>query len=337
MAATPASTHIRHQFKHGSPLISCRFHPAGSHVFYGAQDHGICRWELGSDKSVRFSGHESWVRGIAFHGDGNTVVSAGFDHRLIWHPALETDPKPIRSIEAHAGWVRAVVASPDNKLLATAGNDQLVKIWDFQTGEQLVQLAGHESDVYNVVFHPSEARLVSADLKGKIIDWDLQSGKKTREVVCEPLSKYDQGFKAVIGGARSMSFNADGSLLACSGITDVTNAFAGVGNPTIEVFGWDELKHLRHHRSKDKLKGVAWGAILHPEGFVAGVSGGSGGGFLLFWKPDGEHEFHKIKLPDTARDLALSPDGMELAIAHYDGHLRIARMAEKPAEDKPAQ
>jgi WD40 repeat protein len=337
MAPAPASTHIVSQFKHGSPLISCRYHPSGSHIFYGAQDHGICRWEIGGEKSVRFSGHESWVRGIAFDSAGNTVVSAGFDHRLIWHAAMEAEPKPIRSIEAHDGWVRTVAVSPDNKLLASAGNDQLVKIWDFESGEQLGQLAGHESDIYNVVFHPSEARLVSADLKGKIIDWDLETSTPVREVVCEPLSKYDEGFKAIIGGARSMSFNTDGSLLACSGITGVTNAFAGVGHPTIEIFDWTELKHQRHHRSKDKLKGVAWGAILHPDDFVVGVSGGSGGGFLLFWKPDGEHEFHKIKLPDTARDLALSPDGMDLAIAHFDGHLRIARMAEKPAEEKTAE
>jgi hypothetical protein len=71
---------------------------------------------------------------------------------------------------------------------------------------------------------------------------------------------------------------------------------------------------------------------LHPENFVIGISGGSGGGHLLFWKPDGELEFHKLKLADTARDLALSPNGLDLAIAHYDGHLRIARMAAKPAE-----
>ena len=59
MAATPESTYIARQFKHGSPLISCRFHPAGEHVFYGAQDHGICRWKIGEEKAVKFPGHES--------------------------------------------------------------------------------------------------------------------------------------------------------------------------------------------------------------------------------------------------------------------------------------
>ncbi len=332
MTATPETTHIARQFKHGSPLISCRFHPAGEHVFYGAQDHGICRWKIGEEKAVKFPGHESWVRGITFDREGDVVISAGFDHRLAWYHALEEETTPFRTTEAHDGWVRAVAISPDNKLVASAGNDQLVKLWDFDSGKQLAELAGHESDVYNLVFHPTEPRLVSGDLKGVLIDWDLEAAKQVRQVKGEALSKYDTGFMAVIGGIRSMCFNADGSLLACGGITDVTNAFAGVGNPTIEIFSWDEFKLQRHHRSKDKLKGVAWGVALHPEDFIIGISGGSGGGHLLFWKPDGEHEFHKLKLPDTARDLALSPNGLDLAIAHYDGHLRIARMAAKPAE-----
>ena len=332
MAAIPASTYIVTQFKHGSPLISCRFHPAGEHVFFGAQDHGIWRWKIGEEKAVKFPGHDSWVRGIAFDSQGETVISAGFDHRLVWSPALDVEPKPIRGVEAHDGWVRAVAISPDDKLVASTGNDRLVKLWDFQSGEQLAQLAGHESDVYNVVFHPSEPRIVSADLKGELIDWNYETGEKVRQAKSEALSKYDTGFMAVIGGVRSMCFNADGSLLACGGITDVTNAFAGVGNPTIEIFDWAEFKLQRHHRSKEKLKGVAWGVVLHPENFIVGISGGSGGGHLLFWQPDGEHEFHKLKLPDTARDLSLSPNGMDLAIAHYDRHLRIARMAEKPAE-----
>ena len=32
-----------------------------------------------------------------------------------------------------------------------------------------------------------------------------------------------------------MAFNRDGSLLACAGITDVTNAFAGVGKPAVAL------------------------------------------------------------------------------------------------------
>ncbi len=141
--------------------------------------------------------------------------------------------------------------------------------------------------------------------------------------------KYDKTFKAYIGGVRSMAFNPDGSRLAVGGITNVSNAFAGVGNPSVVVFDWATGKQVVEHLSKAKLRGVAWGVALHATGITIAASGGSGGGHLLFWKAGEANEFHSLKLKDTARDLHLSPDGKQVVTAHYDGHVRIYRMEEK--------
>jgi hypothetical protein len=68
---------------------------------------------------------------------------------------------------------------------------------------------------------------------------------------------------------------------------------------------------------------------LHSQGFIIALAGGGSGGHVLFWKPGEEQEFHSLKLPGTARDMDLHPDGIQIATAHADGHLRIVRMAEK--------
>ena len=54
-----------------------------------------------------------------------------------------------------------------------------------------------------------------------------------------------------------------------------------------------------------------------------GVSGGSTGGFLLFWKPDAEKDYFRFQLPNIARDMDLHPDGLQVATAHHDRHVRI--------------
>ena len=82
-----------------------------------------------------------------------------------------------------------------------------------------------------------------------------------------------------------MTFDKDGKWLACSGITNVSNAFAGVGNPSVVVFDWKEGKQKIEHLSKGKLRGVAWGVAIHSDGTRIAATGGSGG-YLLFWKPD---------------------------------------------------
>jgi hypothetical protein len=67
------------------------------------------------------------------------------------------------------------------------------------------------------------------------------------------------------------------------------------------------------------------------DGSLMGVSGGSSGGNLLFWKPDSEKPFHRFQLPNIARDMDLHPDGLQVATAHHDRHVRITRLAAKTA------
>src|SRR5690606_14423829 len=135
-------------------------------------------------------------------------------------------------------------------------------------GKPVRQLSGHDSHVYNVAFHPEGKHLVSADLKGPAPAWALRSGLVIREMDATVLHKYDSGFGADIGGVRSMACNADGSLLACAGITNVSNAFAGVGNPLVVLFDYATGKQKLQMRPKVKFQGTAWGVAFHPQGYV---------------------------------------------------------------------
>lgn len=65
------------------------------------------------------------------------------------------------------------------------------------------------------------------------------------------------------------------------------------------------------------------------DGSLIGLSGGSDGCILIFWKPDAEKGYHRFKLPSLARDMDLHPDGLQVATAHYDRHLRIKNLAAK--------
>ncbi len=321
-------THEIKAYKHPSPLISCRFDPTGEYIFFGAQDYQVWRWEIETGKTLPLD-TDCWVRGIAFGDEGKTVLTAGFDGRLIWWPVSGEALQPIRAIEAHNGWVRAVAVSRDNSLVATVGNDNLVKLWRMADGQLVREMSGHERHVYHVAFHPDGKQLATGDLMGNLFHWEVETGKLARKLAIAGLHKYDKTFKADIGGFRDLRFSDDGKWLACAGITNVTNAFAGIGNPLVEVWDWEAGKQKIAHVSKDKLKGVAWGVAFHPGGFIAGLSGGGGGGFLLFWKPDTAEEFHKVKLPNIARDMDQCVASMQLATVHFDGHLRLHKMAEK--------
>jgi WD40 repeat protein len=321
----PAQTRLLQQYQHTSPMLSCRFDPTGRFVFGGAQDNGVYRWDLTNGQKTTLNGHDSWVRALTFIPGQNALITGGYEGKIIWWSVDAASPTPIRTINAHDGWVRAVAVSPNRQLLASCGNDQLVKIWNPGNGNLIRTLRAHESHVYNLAFHPGGQFLTSADLQGHVKQWDVNQGTVTRTLDATILSRYDTTFRATIGGVRSMTFNADGSLLACAGITDVTNAFAGIGKPAIVVFNWQTGQRSIVLRPPQTFQGSAWGVNFHPTGFVAAVGQGNGGA-LWFWQPNQAAPFATIAMPANSRDLDLHSDGHRLAIAFFDNKVRTYDM-----------
>jgi hypothetical protein len=128
---------------------------------------------------------------------------------------------------------------------------------------------------------------------------------------------------------RALSLSLDGKHLACGGLHKASNPLGAVHEPLVLLFDWESQKLVQSHIAEG-VNGVVWRAI-HAGDFLFGASGGSSGGFLLFWRPDQNKEFHRFQLPHLPRDADLHPDGLQIATAHFDSKLRISRMQAKPA------
>jgi len=317
----PAAARQAKEFKHTSALLACRYEPSGKFLFTSGQDNTLQRWEIATAKKTDMAGHSSWVRAMVFAPKQKLLFSGGYDGQIISWNYESAEPIPLRQVLAHQGWIRSLSVDPTGQMLVSCANDGRIAIWSIPELKPVHSWQAHENHAYQVAFHPSGKEIVSVDLKGVVRIWDL-TGKKIREIEAKALHKYDAGFGADIGGARSMAFSTDGTVLALAGITNVTNAFAGIGNPIILLVDWATGKITKELTPKEKFQGTMWGVAWHPAGFVVGTAGGNGG-MLWFWKPDQPNEFAAIKLADNSRDISIAPNGKAVAIPSYGGFARI--------------
>jgi WD40 repeat protein len=326
-----AGAHIAHDLAYDQPLVSCRFHPSGEYVVAGSEGFTLLRFDLKSGKRSLFpSAHESWVHALAFHPSGQKLLSGGCDGRIVVWTSLDATPTPERTVEAHAGWVNSLAISADGSHAASAGNDRLVRIWHLESGRLVAELPGHERPVYRVAYVPGGKFLVSADLLGRVVQWELATQKEVRRLDAAKLYKYEGGQGVDYGGVRDVAFAPDHSKLVCSGLIEASNPLGAVSIPAAILFDWISGTEGTLHRPKETVAGVGWGVRYHPSGeFFVMASGGTAGGFLWFFKAGQAQETHKFALPNTARDLDISPDGLNVATAHHDGHLRITGLYKK--------
>jgi WD40 repeat protein/DNA-binding SARP family transcriptional activator len=113
---------------------------------------------------------------------GASYLDGGWQapYRALW---ASVKPRSERAaLEGHQGWVTGVcpLTLAGQQLLASAGTDGTVRIWDPQTGEQRTMIEGHHSGANSVcpVTVTGQQLLASASGDGTIRIWDPQTGRQ---------------------------------------------------------------------------------------------------------------------------------------------------------------
>lgn len=329
----PKAAYVSAQWAHERPLISCRFDPSGQFVFCGSEDAVIERFRLSDGaKTLLTGGHSTWVNCFAFGDAGKYVISGGCDGKLTWWETAAEAPVAIRSVPAHGTqWVRAVVSTPSGSQIVSGGNDNMIRIWNAADGTLVRELSGHQKHVYSLAFDPTGKFLFSGDLAGVIKQWDMDSGAEVRKFDGSTLYSYNGGQQVDFGGVRGLAVSADGKRLVAGGLHKASNPLGAVHEPLVLVFNIETQALEKSLIAEGITQGVIWNLRWLSDGSIMGVTGGGNGGLLLFWKPDTDKDYHRFTLPNIARDMDLHPDGIQVATAHHDKHVRITRLEPKPA------
>ncbi|BAY94727.1 MULTISPECIES: DUF4082 domain-containing protein [unclassified Tolypothrix] len=202
--AFPQSSVGLKQVKNNSntAVTSLAFSADGKKIATGTNDSRIIISDAQTGQEQRtLKGDEGLpVTKVAFNPKGGKLASVGRDTVLrIWD--VETGEQT-QSQTGHENPTRTVAYAPDG-LIATAGEDTRITLWN---GDKILRiLQGHLGFVNDLAFSPDGKRLASCSEDGRIILWDIVSGKKVLTL------------RGHAGGVTSVAFSPREQLLASGG------------------------------------------------------------------------------------------------------------------------
>lgn len=170
------------------------------------------------------------VLGISFSPNGKFFATAGENgNASIW--SMESGE---RVIELHDGYINRIEFGPRD-ILATAGTDKTVKVWEVSSGKLLRSLPKHKAHIADVIFSPNGellATISTAFMDKTVKFWNMESGELEKELLLK------RGFP------KTLSFAPNSQLVAISSSSPAT----------VQVFDMEFFKELEPE--EELLKGL---------------------------------------------------------------------------------
>ncbi|MDB6029787.1 MAG: domain, G-beta repeat, partial [Verrucomicrobiales bacterium] len=214
------------QFQAHSDAVQSLAWSQDAHMLASGGFRQINLWdpESGERQRTITNGLMGLVTGVAVISDGKELLVADSitaQGAFVRKYRVE-DGKLLKSWRAHADTIYGFACSADQKNLATAGGDKLIKVWEIETGKELSQLEGHSAQVLAVAFNSNATQVASCGVDKDLKVWDVQSrqkiatlGKHTAEVTA---LYWPQGGKTIYAATDAGAIYSYTDLKAHSGM-----------------------------------------------------------------------------------------------------------------------
>jgi WD40 repeat protein len=201
-------------------------------------------------------------------------------------------------LKGHASYVNACCFSPDGKRIASASSDNSVRVWDADTGKEILMQTWQTGSVMSCCFSPDGKRIactVNNYGNNNVRVWDADTGK---EIIM---------LKGHTGHVEAYCFSPDGKRIA-SASTD----------HMVRVWDADTGKEIL------MLEGYTYGVsacCFSPDG--KRIASTSADKTVRVWDADTGKILIILVHPDFVNNCCFSPDGKRIASTSADKTVRV--------------
>lgn len=327
-------------------VLAVGFSEDGSQLACGHD--GICFYSVdGVRERQHLRGHSFYVPDVAFHPSLPLVISGSAELRVhVWDP--ETG-RPLGLLEGGSGdrvalaciavspKSRAVALGPDTFHNAT-GLDFRVRLWDLGVGPPGRLFEGHSTVVTALAFDGDGSRLASGATDGRLIVWDMATGRilwdgrsEGGAVVSVAFSRDGRnliasgsggeiGLHDLGGGWPSARSRVEAGAARSALAPDGTRLYIGCNDGDLRILGLPGLEERAHLEKAHggQIRGIA----VASDGSLL-ATGGDDHRIVVRDPETLEELFSVPSLDGAVHRLAFSHRGLQLAIAGVEKRVTV--------------
>jgi WD40 repeat protein len=275
----------------GGPVTALSVNLDSDRVAIGSDEGSARIWDLDqlSMEPVILK-HDDDVTALAAGPGGELATGTAANEVRLWnvdHPEADPLPLPFEKIEdLPDAAVEALDFSPDGKLLAAGGGDQVLRLWDLESSPQGPKQEPVQEYIRALEFSPDGSRVAVGLGNNSVLLMTVDNGDM------RPLD----GHRAAVS---SVTFSADGEWLAS-------------GDVVGQILLWDRNDLAAGPISLGTVDGEVSALDFSPDSSRL-VSGSRGGAVTSWSVPRGD--FDELFQGDQVTSVAYRADGRLLAVA----------------------
>lgn len=162
--------------RHTVPVTAVTVSADSSMVASGDQDGELVVWDLATGE-VKFQTDTGFSRlsAIAFRPDGTQIATAASDEIKLW----TTGGAEQGLLEGHSRTINELFYLPDGATLASASDDNTVRLWDVASASEKAVLEGHTNSIRAMSISADGAQIATGASDRFIRLWDAAEGTET--------------------------------------------------------------------------------------------------------------------------------------------------------------
>ena len=205
----------------GVEIQSIVFAPDDNYLVFGGVQQGnarLQRWDWTENRVFDWGGFATTdhrgVGSMAFSTNGAMFAAGVGSFAVVWK-VNKRNASGRNILKGHGYSLRAVAFAPDNRLLATAGESQAIRLWGFGwLGTSLkATIDGHAPGFSSIAFSPDGKKLAAGGLDRQIVLWDPLTPSDNSAITLTGHTNNVRHVQFIAEGRHLVSVSESGQIL----------------------------------------------------------------------------------------------------------------------------